>query len=110
MPAIWEKQWAHAKTKAKGGEGEEDAPAIVVGEFGGRFPEGSLEMCWAVAFASYLRETGLSDCFFWCTNPNSGDTGGEIVFFLLFSGFCFSSRARALFLLFSFLSLSLSLL
>lgn len=74
MPEIWEKQWAHAKTKntANG----DDAPAIVVGEFGGRFPEGSLERCWAAAFAAYLRETGLSYCFFWCLNPNSGDTGG----------------------------------
>ena len=73
MPEIWEKQWAHAKTKVSASE---DAPAIVVGEFGGRFPQGSLERCWAAAFAGYLRETGLSDCFFWCLNPNSGDTGG----------------------------------
>ena len=78
MPSIWEKQWAHAKMKrADSGNGEdEDSPAVVVGEFGGRFPEGSLERCWAAAFASYLRETGLSDCFFWCVNPNSGDTWG----------------------------------
>ena len=76
MPEIWEKQWAHAKTKRPASSDGEDAPAIVVGEFGGRFPKGSLERCWAVAFASYLRETGLSDSFFWCLNPNSGDTGG----------------------------------
>lgn len=76
MPSIWEKQWAHAKTKWPDPNGDEDAPAIVVGEFGGRFPEGSLERCWAAAFASYLRETRLTDCFFWCLNPNSGDTGG----------------------------------
>jgi len=76
MPEIWEKQWAFAKTKASPpSEENEAAPAIVIGEFGGKF-SGGLERCWVVSFADFLRKAALTDTFFWCLNPNSGDTGG----------------------------------
>ena len=76
MPDIWTRQWAHpVLCGCEGGPGE-GVPAIVPGEWGGRFEEGSLERTWALAFAQWQRETGLTDSFFWCLNPNSGDTGG----------------------------------
>jgi endoglucanase len=76
MPDIWTRQWAHpVLCGCEGGPGE-GVPAIVPGEWGGRFEAGSLERTWALAFAQWQRETGLTDSFFWCLNPNSGDTGG----------------------------------
>jgi len=77
MPDIWTRQWAHpVLCGCEGGRPGEGVPAIVPGEWGGRFEAGSLERAWALAFAQWQRETGLTDSFFWCLNPNSGDTGG----------------------------------
>ena len=75
MVDIWTRQWAHPVLCACAGP-PEAVPAIVPGEWGGRFEAGSLERVWALAFAQWQRETGLTDSFFWCLNPNSGDTGG----------------------------------
>ena len=49
-------------------------PAVVIGEWGG-FLSGSSAV-WLNAFASYLSNKSMTDTFFWCLNPNSGDTGG----------------------------------
>jgi hypothetical protein len=68
MPAIWDKQWGFIRA-ARGA-------AVVPGEWGGRMRPGSTERDWALAFAVYQRARGLTDSFFWCLNPNSGDTGG----------------------------------
>jgi endoglucanase len=79
MADIWTRQWAHpvlCGCEGGGGRPAEAVPAIVPGEWGGRFEAGSLERVWALAFAQWQRETGLTDSFFWCLNPNSGDTGG----------------------------------
>lgn len=68
MPSIWSKQWGFIKS---GG-----GPAVVPGEWGGRFAPGGAERAWALAFAAYQKQRGVTDTFFWCLNPNSGDTGG----------------------------------
>ena len=46
----------------------------MIGEWGG-FLSGSSAV-WLNAFASYLSNKSMTDTFFWCLNPNSGDTGG----------------------------------
>jgi endoglucanase len=68
MPAIWDAQWGFIR--GAGG------PAVCPGEWGGRFSAGSAERAWALAFAAYQKARGATDTFFWCLNPNSGDTGG----------------------------------
>jgi len=66
MPAIWNAHWAFIPART--------GNAIVVGEWGG--PTSGADGVWLDAFASFLVSTGLTDQFFWCLNPNSGDTGG----------------------------------
>lgn len=34
---------------------------------------------WLNAYASYLKTNDITDNFFWCVNPNSGDTGGLLL-------------------------------
>lgn len=65
MPGIWDEHFGFLF--------EGDAP-VVVGEFGGRY-EGQ-DKIWQDAFVGYLVERGASSFFYWCLNPNSGDTGG----------------------------------
>jgi endoglucanase len=47
---------------------------MVIGEWGGAVsgPNG----VWMNAFVDYLLAKGATDTFFWCLNPDSGDTGG----------------------------------
>ncbi|KAK9811233.1 hypothetical protein WJX72_000405 [[Myrmecia] bisecta] len=70
MPAIWTRHWAHLKLVHKMNA------AIVPGEWGGRAQEGSQDRVWQEAFANFLHDNGITDNFYWCLNPNSGDTGG----------------------------------
>lgn len=44
------------------------------GEWGGFGRAGSMDRAWQERLATFLVERGLSDNFFWCLNPNSGDT------------------------------------
>uniref|UniRef100_K3X5L1 Glycoside hydrolase family 5 domain-containing protein n=1 Tax=Globisporangium ultimum (strain ATCC 200006 / CBS 805.95 / DAOM BR144) TaxID=431595 RepID=K3X5L1_GLOUD len=48
--------------------------AMVVGEWGGSY-ETQDDQTWQKAFVKYLENKGLS-WFYWCVNPNSGDTEG----------------------------------
>jgi endoglucanase len=52
---------------------------VVVGEWGGQYgqgPSGQLDVTWQNAFVTYLLGKGISNSFYWCYTPNSGDTGG----------------------------------
>jgi hypothetical protein len=49
---------------------------VVVGEWGG-FGRGR-DMGFQRRLARYLRENDMPDNFYWCLNPNSGDTGGVL--------------------------------
>ncbi|EGG15019.1 hypothetical protein DFA_09841 [Cavenderia fasciculata] len=49
--------------------------AVVVGEWGGRYLD-HLDRLWMDSFVAYLQKIGSTDSFYWCLNPNSGDTGG----------------------------------
>ncbi len=48
--------------------------AGAAGEWGGRARAGSQDRAWQERLAAFLRERGLTDTFYWCLNPNSGDT------------------------------------
>eukprot|EP00026_Physarum_polycephalum_P010483 Phypoly_transcript_10647.p1 GENE.Phypoly_transcript_10647~~Phypoly_transcript_10647.p1 ORF type:complete len:339 (+),score=28.35 Phypoly_transcript_10647:226-1242(+) len=66
MPAIWDAHWGTVNQKT--------GQAVVLGEWGGQLdnPDGT----WLNAFVKYLSQHGLTSQFFWCLNPDSGDTGG----------------------------------
>jgi endoglucanase len=68
MPAIWDDHFGYLL------DGEH---AVVPGEFGGRY-EGS-DQVWQDAFVSYLLAKDAHSFFYWCLNPNSGDTGGLLM-------------------------------
>ncbi|MBI1424897.1 MAG: cellulase family glycosylhydrolase [Gammaproteobacteria bacterium] len=55
------------------------AHAVVIGEWGGKYGQGTSgqqDVLWQNAFVDYLLSKGMSDGFYWCYTPNSGDTGG----------------------------------
>jgi len=66
MPAIWDAHWGTVNTKT--------GNAVVLGEWGGQL--GGADTVWLNAFVAYLQKRGLTSQFFWCLNPDSGDTGG----------------------------------
>lgn len=65
MPAIWDDHFGRAN-KISG-------LATVIGEWGGKF-EGKDE-AWQRRFFQYISNKGFG-FFYWCINPESGDTGG----------------------------------
>jgi len=48
--------------------------AVVVGEWGGHLSGNN--GIWMNAYVKYLAQKDMADNFFWCLNPDSGDTGG----------------------------------
>ena len=68
MPAIWD---AHFGALAAAGQ------AVIVGETGGKYGAGDpRDKTFQDALFAYLAQRGMFDLFYWCWNPNSGDTGG----------------------------------
>jgi endoglucanase len=49
-------------------------PAICPGEWGGWAKEGGKDAEWQNKLADWFVENGITDSFYWCLNPNSGDT------------------------------------
>ncbi len=67
MPAIWNEHFGFLV----------DEIPIVPGEFGGKYGEGHAEdIIWQDAFVDYMIDNNMCSFFYWCLNPNSGDTGG----------------------------------
>ena len=66
MPAIWEDHWGFIPAAT--------GRAFVIGEWGGPFS--GKDQVWLNALVAYLKAKDATDQFFWCLNPNSGDTGG----------------------------------
>lgn len=66
LPAVWDAHWGFLRDVSQ--------RAVVVSEWGG-FCRGK-DANWQQRVARYLRENGMADNFYWCLNPNSGDTGG----------------------------------
>eukprot|EP01084_Bolivina_argentea_P061532 112467_1 len=67
MPNIWTTHWGYLMNV-------NGMNAIVTGEWGGRMI-GNDEI-WMNSYVDYLISIDATDTFFWCLNPNSGDTGG----------------------------------
>lgn len=67
MPAIWDR---HFGVIAKGKLG-----CVVIGEWGGKYRPDTADRVWQNKFAEYLKANDY-DWFYWCLNPESGDTGG----------------------------------
>uniref|UniRef100_A0A6B2L8B1 Glycoside hydrolase family 5 domain-containing protein n=1 Tax=Arcella intermedia TaxID=1963864 RepID=A0A6B2L8B1_9EUKA len=66
MPAIWDTHYGFVP--------KETGNAIVIGEWGG--PVEGQNGVWMNAFVDYLISKNTTDTFYWCLNPDSGDTGG----------------------------------
>jgi len=68
MPKIWEKHFGYLIAQGY---------TIVPGEFGGRYVDKDRQ--WADAFITYLKSKNVAGFYYWCLNPNSGDTGGILL-------------------------------
>ena len=69
MPDIWDDHFGSLLQKGH---------TLLIGEWGGTYVDRgpkTRNRAWMDAFHRYLGRRGLSS-FFWCLNPNSGDTGG----------------------------------
>jgi endoglucanase len=67
MPAIWDEHFGYLF----------DDHAVVTGEFGGFYT--GQDKVWQDAFVDYLAAKDAPGFFYWCLNPNSGDTGGLLL-------------------------------
>ncbi len=82
LPAVWHRQWACMCTTTPPQHApqhtppHQNYPAVILGEWGGRAEPGSKDRVWMQAFAQFLIQLKIDVGFFWCLNPNSGDTGG----------------------------------
>jgi aryl-phospho-beta-D-glucosidase BglC (GH1 family) len=55
------------------------AHAVIIGEWGGKYGAGTggaADKTWQDALVTWLLSKGITDSFYWCYTPNSGDTGG----------------------------------
>lgn len=68
MSVIWERHFGYLIQKGF---------TLAVGEFGGRYVD--KDRIWADSFIPYLNGKGMGNFFYWCLNPNSGDTGGILL-------------------------------
>mmetsp|Transcript_17870 Transcript_17870/g.19901 ORF Transcript_17870/g.19901 Transcript_17870/m.19901 type:complete len:393 (+) Transcript_17870:14-1192(+) len=66
MPEIWDTHYGFVPNVT--------GNAIVIGEWGGQLTGSDGQ--WLDAYTTWLVETENTDNFFWCLNPDSGDTGG----------------------------------
>ena len=68
MPAIWNEHYGHLFAEGYN---------VIPGEFGGRHDQKDKPL--QVALVDYWRGKKLENFFYWCMNPNSGDTGGILL-------------------------------
>ncbi len=65
MPAIWEAHFGYLTDMNY---------TLAIGEWGGNYR--GLDRVWQNAFVKWLVEKGIYNFFYWCLNPESGDTEG----------------------------------
>lgn len=65
LDAIWEQQWAKVPSWSH--------RALVVGEWGGTYDDKDAK--YQQEFMKFIKKKGFG-AFYWCVNPNSGDTKG----------------------------------
>uniref|UniRef100_A0A914VV90 Endoglucanase n=1 Tax=Plectus sambesii TaxID=2011161 RepID=A0A914VV90_9BILA len=68
MPDIWNMHFGFAEALT--------GHPVVLGEWGGHYTANTPDETWQNALADWLRTNCMTDQFYWCLNPNSGDTGG----------------------------------
>lgn len=66
MPDVWFNQWGYLSKNY----------TVVIGEFGGKEIEGTLDRIWSDEIKSWFISNGITNNYFWSLNPNSVDTGG----------------------------------
>jgi endoglucanase len=71
MPGIWDHFFGYL---------DDQGYAVIIGEYGGQYTTSSTpaqnDKLWQDTFVDYLINKGMRSSFYWCVNPNSGDTGG----------------------------------
>jgi endoglucanase len=71
MPAIWDTFFGHLVVQGF---------TVIAGEFGGHYTTSSTpaqdDKLWQDSYVTYLLGKTTKSNFYWCVNPNSGDTGG----------------------------------
>lgn len=67
MPPIWDRDFGFVS--------KNNIAPIVIGEFGGWLKSSNHDDAWQAKITSYISANNLS-FFYWCLQPNSGDTGG----------------------------------
>ena len=69
MPVIWDTHFGYLLVQGY---------TVALGEFGGKYGHGgsAQDVVWQKAFIDYCISRGIKCFFYWCWNPNSGDTGG----------------------------------
>ena len=71
MTGVWDTLFGHLV---------DDDYTVVMGEYGGRYVTSSdssqNDKLWQDSFVTYLISKGMKSNFYWCVNPDSGDTGG----------------------------------
>lgn len=67
MPPIWDRDFGYiTKNKIR---------PLLIGEFGGWLKKENNDDAWQDKITTYIKENNIS-FFYWCLQPNSGDTGG----------------------------------
>ncbi|CAK4583098.1 unnamed protein product, partial [Aphanomyces euteiches] len=69
MPALWDLHFGFVHGQYG---------PVVVGEYGGRYSSTS-DIQWQNKFVAYLKAKSIGS-FYWCVNPNSGDTEGLLLY------------------------------
>jgi len=71
MPAIWDTFFGHLVAQGF---------TVIAGEFGGHYTVSATpsqdDKLWQDSYVTYLHGKTTRSNFYWCLNPNSGDTGG----------------------------------
>lgn len=74
MPGVWDTLYGHLVAQGF---------TVVAGEFGGHYTASSTpsqnDKLWQDSYVTYLINKGTKNSFYWCVNPNSGDTGGVLL-------------------------------
>merc|ERR1712146_633172 len=68
MPEIWTDHFGYLCTQSD--------RCVCLGEWGGFGKKGSKDLKWQCELAKYIKYKMMGNNFYWCLNPDSGDTGG----------------------------------
>ena len=84
--AGWQAHWGYLHDGTALPNGIVNVAAQAVGEFGTRYTGNMVN--WLDDLITYLIKIDQRNTFFWCLNPNSGDTYVQNYFFVMFIKEC----------------------